>query len=333
MDLLTQGLLGSAMALSAARPHESRQAVVIGLLAGIAADVDFFISSSTDPLLNLEYHRHFTHSIFFVPLAALLISFLLWPVFKKQLSWNRIFIFSLFGYLFSGLLDACTSYGTSLLWPLSDQRISFNIISIIDPIFSLLLLAGVISASIRKNPRFAQLSLFMAALYLALGWLQHQRVEQISLQLAQQRGHHAERLLVKPTLGNLFLWRSIYLHQNTFYIDAIRLNPFTAESRLFPGEYITRFDSRHHQLNLAPDSVLQKDIERFSAFTSDFLAIHPAQSQLIHDVRYSNLPTSSLPLWGISFDPDKPEQHARYHLFRDSSRETRDSFMQMLLNQ
>ncbi len=64
MDLLTQGLLGSAMALSASRPLESRQAGLIGLLAGIAADVDFFISSSTDPLLNLEYHRHFTHSIF-----------------------------------------------------------------------------------------------------------------------------------------------------------------------------------------------------------------------------------------------------------------------------
>jgi len=328
MDLVTQGLLGSALAISAARPAEVRKAGIIGLIAGVTADVDFFIQSASDPLLNLEFHRHFTHSIVFIPLAALLISFLLWPFFKNSLSWKKVFIFSLLGYLLSGLLDACTSYGTSLLWPLSDQRISFNIISIIDPLFSLLLLTGVTFAVIKKRRRYTLIFLTLAGAYLILGWFQHQRVEQLSLQLAQQRGHQAERLLVKPTLGNLFLWRSIYLHNNQFYIDAIRLNPFTSESVIFPGEHITRFDSG--ELNIPADSVLQKDIQRFMVFTSNFLAIHPERPRLIHDVRYSNLPHSSRPLWGISFDSDQPGQHASYHTFRDASPATRQSFMRML---
>ena len=89
MDLVTQGLLGSALAISAARPAEVRKAGIIGLIAGVTADVDFFIQSASDPLLNLEFHRHFTHSIVFIPLAALLISFLLWPFFKNSLSWKR----------------------------------------------------------------------------------------------------------------------------------------------------------------------------------------------------------------------------------------------------
>jgi len=331
MDLLTQGLLGSAMAVSVARPAEIHKAGIIGLLAGITADVDFFIQSASDPLLNLEYHRHFTHSIFFIPLAALLISFLLWPFFKNSLSWKRIFMFSSLGFLLSGLLDACTSYGTSLFWPFSDQRISFNIISIIDPVFTLLLVSGITLSAIKKKPLYTHICLILATSYLTLGWVQHQRIEQLSLQLAQQRGHQAERLLVKPTLGNLFLWRSIYQHNNRYYIDAIRLNPFSSEHQLFSGEQIAHFDPR--DLGIPADSLLHKDIQRFALFTSEFLAIHPEQPLLIHDVRYSNLPHSSRPLWGISFDPDQPGQHARYHTFRDSSAETRQSFIRMLTGQ
>ena len=332
MDLLSQGLLGSAMALSIARPDEIRKAAVIGLVAGLAADVDFFIRSTEDPLLNLEFHRHFTHSIFFIPVAALLISFLLWPFFKTSLSWNKVLVFSLAGYSLSGFLDACTSYGTSLFWPVSDQRISFNIISIIDPLFTLLILTGVLFAVIRKHPKFARLFVLLGAGYLTLGWFQHARVEQISLQLAAQRSHQPERVLVKPTLGNLFLWRSVYLTGDIFYIDAIRLNPFTGASTLFPGQSIARLDSRNHGLPIPAHSILQQDIDRFSNFTSDYLALHPQKSDVIIDVRYSNLPHSHLPLWGIRFDASRSGQHAAYQLFRDASKATREEFMRMLLN-
>ena len=70
MDVLTQGLLGSAVAQTAAKPDEIRKAGLIGILAGLSADLDYFISSTSDPLLNLEFHRHFTHSLFFTPFAG-----------------------------------------------------------------------------------------------------------------------------------------------------------------------------------------------------------------------------------------------------------------------
>ena len=333
MDLLTQGLLGTAMALAVAKPDEINKAAIIGLLAGLAADVDFFIRSNTDPLLNLEFHRHFTHSVFFIPIAALIISILLWPIFRKQLIWSRIFTYSLAGYLLSGLLDACTSYGTRLLWPLSEDKISFNIISIIDPIFTLSLLLGVLITLKTRQKIFVYLFLIISSGYMSLGWYQHQQVEQLSRQLVAQRGHQAEKLIVKPTLGNLFLWRSIYLYQSKYYVDAIRLSPLSGQSTIFKGESIQQFDPDSHDLKISADSVLQHDINRFSSFSSHYLAIDPRQKDFIIDVRYSNLPNTTSALWGIQIDPENPQQHAHYQIKRDSSKTTRDAFLNMLFAQ
>lgn len=140
MDILTQGLLGGVLAQSVAKKEETKLATFVGVIAGLIADADIFIYSSNDPLLNIEFHRHFTHSLFFIPIGAAIAVALLWPFLRKRLSTGRLYLYSLLGYSMSGVLDACTSYGTHLLWPFSDERIAFNIISIIDPVFTLLLL-------------------------------------------------------------------------------------------------------------------------------------------------------------------------------------------------
>ena len=133
MDLITQGVLGAALAQTAARPTETRLATGIGFAAGLMADADALIYSSTDSLLAIEYHRHFTHSVFFIPFGALIAALILWPLCRKKLGFKRLYLFSLLGFSLSGFIDACTSYGTHLLWPLSDERLSFRIISIVDP--------------------------------------------------------------------------------------------------------------------------------------------------------------------------------------------------------
>lgn len=333
MDLLTQGLIGSGIALSVARPDEIRKAALIGLLTGVAADMDFFIQSSSDPLLNLEFHRHFTHSIFFIPVAALLLSFLLWPVFRRYLPWSRIFLFSLCGYLLSGFIDACTSYGTRLLWPVSDERISFNIISIIDPVFTLTLFIGIVVGLKTKKNHFTRLFFFIAATYLLLGSWQKHRIQQITADYAQSRGHPIERLLVKPTLGNNWLWRSVYQSKGYYYVNAFHLNPLTGNRHVFPGSKVAVFLPDDNSLQLPEDSVLNNDLRRFAYFSDQYLALHPQKQDIIIDVRYSNLPNSILPLWGIRMDKQQPQLHARYELFRDKSSETRKAFIAMLLNE
>jgi inner membrane protein len=332
MDLLTQGLLGSCTAASSARSGEVRSAALIGLIAGLAIDLDVLIASDQDPLLNIEYHRHFSHSIFFVPIAALIVSLLVWPFLRRGLPWRRLYWYALAGCLFSGLLDACTSYGTRLLWPLFNERFSFNIISIVDPVFTLALIVGLVLGVTRHARRWSALALGFALAYLGFGFSQNRAIEAQALELARQAQHQPEDLLVKPTLGNLFLWRTVYLHGDRYYVNAIRYNPFSGSRKVYGGGSVLRFDALNHGLSIPSDSRLQQDLQRFNAFSNGYLAYHPAQKNIVIDVRYANLPDQVNPLWGIEFDPRQPALHARYETYRDSSRATRERFLAMLLD-
>ncbi|UCH40801.1 MAG: metal-dependent hydrolase, partial [Gammaproteobacteria bacterium] len=217
MDIVTQGLLGGTLALSVAKTSESRHAVAVGCVAALLADVDILISSPGDTLVNLEFHRHFTHSLIFIPVGALIAALLLWPLLRRRLEFRRLYLYALLGYATSGLLDACTSYGTHLLWPFSDERIAWSIIAIIDPLFTLILLIAVLWGLKIYRSRPARIGLVLAGVYLLFGAWQHHNALQVATQLAQQRGHGAERLIVKPTMANLLLWRSIYEADGVFY--------------------------------------------------------------------------------------------------------------------
>ena len=132
MDPISQGVVGALWAASLAPKHKLKPTLIAGALAGMAADLDVLISSSTDPLLFLEYHRQFTHSLIFVPIGALIVALCLWPFLKRSLQPKELLTACFLGYLSHGLLDACTTYGTQLLWPFTDDRVAWNVISIVD---------------------------------------------------------------------------------------------------------------------------------------------------------------------------------------------------------
>ncbi|SDY10228.1 metal-dependent hydrolase [Nitrosomonas sp. Nm33] len=332
MDLLTQGLLGASLAQSSMRQNETRLATGVGFFAGLLADADILIQSANDPLLTVEFHRHFTHSIFFVPFGGLIAALILWPFLRKRLSFGRLYLFCFLGYSLSGVLDALTSYGTHLFWPVSEERVAFNIVSVVDPIFTLILLIAVICAYKKKAVMAAKIGLIIATLYLVLGWVQLQRAEATAVALVASRGHVAEQLLVKPTLANLVLWRSIYETEGKFYVDAIRVGLFS-QPRIYPGESIKKFTIDQFLDQLPKDSTLAKDISRFTVFSAGFVAIQPEYPDLLVDVRYSNLPTTIAPLWGIEMNLQDPDQHALYRLFRDTSKETRQKFLAYLIGE
>ena len=55
MDPLTQGVLGAALPQAGSSGRYAASAGLLGFLAGMAADLDVLIRSTTDPLLFLEY--------------------------------------------------------------------------------------------------------------------------------------------------------------------------------------------------------------------------------------------------------------------------------------
>ena len=175
MDPISQGALGALVPQVVSRREKLRAFAVLGCLAGMAPDLDVFIDSSTDPLLFLEFHRQFTHALLFIPIGAALVALPLQPVVRRTLRPRETYLACLLGYATHGLLDACTSYGTQLLWPFSEHRVAWNNVSVVDSLFTLPLLGLVSLAAVRRRRAFAVAGLSWAVCYLALGAVQHQR--------------------------------------------------------------------------------------------------------------------------------------------------------------
>lgn len=334
MDLLTQGLLGAVVAQSGAKRSlkgaaETKMAAGIGFFAGLLADADILIRSSSDSLLSIEYHRHFTHSLMFIPIGALIAALLLWPILRNKLPFKRLYYYALLGYLLSGLLDACTSYGTHLLLPFSQQRVAWHLISIIDPIFTLALLTAMVVAMRKQSFFAARLGLSFCVCYLAFGYLQLQRAESMLENIVQSRGHVVQRHIVKPTLGNVFLWRSVYIHDNTLYTDAVNVGLFS-EGKHYAGKSSPLLILEKEFADLDKSSVLYRDLKRFEHFSDSYLAFHARDKNIIGDARYSILPNGINPLWGIEIDRDNPGQHAQYSFYRKNTEANRRVFYAML---
>jgi inner membrane protein len=78
--------------------------------------------------------------------------------------------------------------------------------------------------------------------YLALRVVQHERAEALARTLAESRQHRPERLEVKPSFANLAVWKSMYLHDGTLYVDAVK--PGIAASHIWTGQHIRLLDVR-----------------------------------------------------------------------------------------
>ncbi|BFM09925.1 metal-dependent hydrolase [Simiduia litorea] len=333
MDPITQGVLGAALPQAVTRQQKIVGATVFGALAGMAPDLDVLIRSSTDPLLFLEFHRQFTHSLLFVPFGGLICGMILYAVFgnRFQLSLKFSILFSTLGYATHALLDACTTFGTQLFWPLSSARVAWNNVSVIDPLFTLPLLLLVIIGYLTRRPRFAQFGLAWALAYLLLGVVQRDRAEAAGWAMAQQRNHTPINLEAKPTFANLWLWKVVYETEDDFYVDAVRVLHTT---QYIAGEKAKKLDIDDDFPWLEKNSQQAKDIERFHWFSNGYLAVDSSNRNRIIDARYSLVPNQIKPLWGITLDPQADaSQHVIYFTERDTGPSQRAKFFGLLFGQ
>ena len=117
------------------------------------------------------------------------------------------------------------------MWPFSDYRVAWNIISIIDPIFTLSLLFFIILSLTRKKILYARIGFVISCAYLILGFYKYEKVKAYTYNIAKNREHIVQRILLNPTIGNNILWRSVYQFKDHYYVDAIYF-PFFSEPKI-----------------------------------------------------------------------------------------------------
>ena len=314
--------MGATAGQAVSKKRTLGTATLVGMLAGMAPDLDVLIRSDTDPLLALEYHRQFTHSLIFIPLGALLCALFAHLTFaRSKLEFWQTYLFCLAGYATHALLDACTTYGTMLLWPFSDMRVAWNTVSVVDPLFTIPALILVIAA-VRFRSRLTTLAaiLWMAS-YLLLGAVQNHRAYAVAEELALSRGHSPLNLGVKPSFANVIVWKSVYEHDGRYYVDAIRV---LSDTTVFVGTSTAKLDVDQQFPWLTKATQQGQDIERFRWFSNDHLGVDPSNHNRIIDIRYSLVPNELTGMWGITLSPDAmSSEHAAYTTNRPGPGEAR----------
>ena len=332
MDPISQGVVGAAFAQTAARRAQLATVAWYGALGGLAPDLDVLFQSPTDPLLFLEYHRQFTHSLVFIPLGAMLVFLVLRVIASRipllqGLTAFQGYLACLMGYATHGLLDACTSYGTQLFWPFSDARIAWDSMPIVDPLFTVPVLVFVIAASRSKRKWLTWCACAWMLCFFVAGWWQHHRAMEAAEQVARNRGHEPTRLTVKPSIANLVLWKAIYEYDGHYYVDAVRVG---TQRLWYPGARVAKLDLATDFPALQPDSVQARDVERFRWFSDGYLTVEK-NAPRIGDLRYSFLPNEVDPMWGVELSLNDQDEHVAWWASRRTDARIRRQFVRMVM--
>lgn len=323
MDPITQGALGAAAAQLAFGRKLPREAAILGWLGGMAADLDVFMQVPGDPLSTIIHHRGITHSLAFIPIGAILpmLPFLIRRENRER--WRELYMISLLGYATHGLLDACTSYGTMLLLPFSNVRISWDFIGIMDAWFTIPLIAGVL-ASVRLRRRLPiAIASAWAAFYMAAGAVQHERALDAIARRAAERGHAIEHVRAMPSPMSLVNWRTSYRSDGVIHVDAAR-TPYFGKVEIIEGG--SRPVARLEELpeSLRHDPAVRRGFEVFSWFSDGFIAWQTEEGMgpTLGDFRYVTNGAEMRSFWGLEFREDLPAKLRRVS-FQDRREMTR----------
>lgn len=269
MDSITQAALGASLAGAIAGKTLGRSALLIGAALGTLPDLDVVIDYGT-AVANFTQHRGFSHSLFILFPLSFFIAYALHR-WRPVLTYRRWLAVSALILLTHPLLDAFTTYGTQLFWPFGEP-VAITSIFIIDPLYTLPLLAGILAFLIRgPDTRVVMAGLVLSTLY--LGWsVTAQQVisERVEPALAEEGLQDAPRM-VQPMPFNTILWRVTVMGEDrrleivTGFLDGG--GPVTVES--FPRDS-----------DLANAAASLDEARRLEWFTDGFLHYESANGKL-----------------------------------------------------
>ena len=222
MDSLTQAFLGAAVGEATLGPRVGNKAPLWGAILGTLPDLDVLYPFA-DPVSAFTWHRGPSHSIFVLaaltPLVVWLILKLHPGTLEQRRGWYHL-VLLVFGT--HVLLDCFTVYGTQALWPLPMPPVGWATIFIIDPLYTLPLAAGVLSALIlRRHPmrawRWNLAGLALSSLYLAWSASAKLYADESVRDILAREGVDYEQLQTQPTPFNTLLWRVVGVNGDGYF--------------------------------------------------------------------------------------------------------------------
>lgn len=211
MDSLTQIVLGAAVGEAVLGKKVGNRAMLYGAIAGTIPDLDVISRYFVDTVTAIEWHRGFSHSIFFSVLFAPLFGWIISKIERRsEASWRDWSLLMFWGLFTHPLLDSFTTWGTQLFWPF-DLRLAFQSIFVIDPLYTLpflcfLILAMRLPISDPRRTKYNRwgLALSTAYLFLSVG-LKTLSYRSFIKNLENQKIEYTQ-IETRPTPFNTILW-------------------------------------------------------------------------------------------------------------------------------
>lgn len=219
MDSLSQIALGSAVGMAVmGRRTALWKAALVGAVFGTLPDLDAFIDHG-DPIRNMTFHRAESHAFFYLTLVSPMFAWLVAKMFG-ELQYFKHWLLAIWLILVThALLDFMTIYGTQLALPFTDTPLGIGSVFIIDPLYTLPLLLGILFALIlhrRNGVRWNNLGLGISCIYLVWSLAAQQVVKSVAQEVIAANGWPTEKILVTPTAFNTLLWRVLVLTPNGY---------------------------------------------------------------------------------------------------------------------
>lgn len=283
MDSLTHIVLGATLGEALAGHRLKKKAMWIGAVAQSIPDFDFLASFWSDSPTDLLAHRGFTHSLLFIALIAPALAWLARRWHKNDYSmreWIVFFSVQLFTHIF---LDTFNAYGTGWFEPFSHRRLSFNVLFVADPLFTVWLIISSLALLTRWNNqswrvRWTWFGLGMSVFYLIVSISSKLIVHQHVKENMTQQSLPANRYFTSPTPLNSLLWYIVISDGKGYHIGYRSV--FDHDDRI------------DFQFFLKNDSLLEplrgrQDVNKLIRFSQDYYVIRSKGDTLVFsDLRF-----------------------------------------------
>lgn len=288
MDSLTHIALGAVIGEVFAGKSLGKKAMIIGAAAQSLPDIDFVLGFFNTPVDDLLAHRGITHSFLFGILATVGLAYLMKRLIRgdDNFTVKHWMIFLGTEILMHLTLDSLNSYGTGLFEPFTDQRISFNVIFVADPFFTIWPLIAMITliSMKRSNPKrlkLAVLTLLISVSYMSVCLLNKAVINSRAEKTFAQHGFTLKKYFTSPAPLNNMLWYVVAEADSGFYIGYSSI--FDRDRNI----HLEYYPQNNHLLKGVSN---QDEVAKLKRFSQGYYTIEKVEETVVlNDLRFGQI--------------------------------------------
>lgn len=303
MDSLTQIALGIAVSELCAGKQLKNKTFLYGAVLGTLPDLDVIVGLFLDPVDGVLIHRGISHSLLLFVFLSPLLGWLISKTEKNKINFSRttsMVFWCLFTHV---LLDTFTSWGTQILWPLSN-RFALKTIFVIDPLYTVPLLISLVMVWRAKDVfirrKYLTRGLVISSAYLLIScFIKLYALNKFEKALVEQGITYSE-IIVKPTAFNLILWNANVSTTNNYLLG---------DYSLFDSQAIS-YTSYPKNADLELELIENPDFEKLKEISEGWYIISKQNESLyFNDLRFGLL----------NSNPDQPQFAFSYQFINSNS--------------